>query len=243
MNIQEYHLKRATLLQEAPKYRTLCTTCIQPQFGCYCAQVQAFDSKINFVVLIHPIEVKRRIATGRMSHLTLKGSHLIQGQDYTQDQYVNDLINDPEYHSVILYPGQNSKNVSPLNTEEKIALFPQGKKIRIFVIDGTWATARKMVRLSENLKQLPKICFTPAKPSNFRVRKQPGVECYSTIEAIHHTIELLGDSQGFNTATREHDNLLNVFDYMVERQLEFIRESNANPKATTYRREAQKKSA
>ncbi|MBC7458958.1 MAG: DTW domain-containing protein [Bdellovibrionaceae bacterium] len=243
MNIQEYHLKRATLLQEAPQYRTLCTTCIQPQFGCYCAQVNTFDSKINFVVLIHPIEAKRRIATGRMSHLTLNDSHLIQGQDYTQDRYVNNLINDSEYHSVILYPGHQSKNVSPLNREEKAALFPTDKKLRIFVIDGTWATARKMVRLSENLKQIPRICFTPAKPSNFRVRKQPGAECYSTIEAIHHTIELLGDSQGFNTSTREHDHLLNVFDYMVERQLEFIRESNANPKASTYRREAQKKSA
>lgn len=243
MNIKEYHAKRSLLLEHQPHYRMLCTTCIQPQFGCYCAQVKAFDSKINFVVLIHPIEAKRRIATGRMSYLTLKGSHLIQGQDYSDNQDVTDLINDPEYHSVILYPGQNSQNVSPLNTKEKAALFPQGKKLRIFVIDGTWATARKMVRLSENLKQLPKICFTPAKPSNFRVRKQPGAECYSTIEAIHHTIELLGDSQGFNTMTREHDNLLNVFDYMVERQLEFIRESNANPKATTYRREAQKKSA
>ena len=243
MNIQDYQNRRAALLQQEPQFRVLCTTCIQPQFGCYCAQVKAFDAKINFVVLIHPIEAKRRIATGRMSHLTLKGSHLIQGQDYSENQDVTDLINDPEYHSVILYPGHQSLNVSPLNSAEKVVLFPAGKKLRIFVIDGTWATARKMVRLSENLKQLPRICFTPAKPSNFRVRKQPGAECYSTIEAIHHTIELLGDSQGFNTATREHDQLLNVFDYMVERQLEFIRESNANPKATTYRREAQKKSA
>ena len=114
MNIQEYHLKRATLLQTAPKYRTLCTTCIQPQFCCYCSQVQAFDSKINFVVLIHPIEVKRRIATGRMSHLTLKNSHLIQGQDYTLNSDVNHLIDDPDYYSVILYPVSLSKNVSLL---------------------------------------------------------------------------------------------------------------------------------
>lgn len=243
MNIKDYQAQRSLLLQHQPHYRNLCTKCIQPQFGCYCAQVQAFDSKINFVVLIHPIEAKRRIATGRMSHLILKDSHLIQGQDYTHDSSVNKLIDDPKYHSVILYPGINSKNISQLEPSEKVKLFPQEKKLRIFVIDGTWATARKMVRLSENLKQLPKICFTPTQPSNFRVRKQPGAECYSTIEAIHHTIELLGESQGFKASSRQHDNLLHVFNYMVERQLEFIRESNAHPKATTYRREAQKKSA
>ena len=243
MDLKEYQAKRSRLLEHQPAYRTLCTTCIQPEFGCYCAQVQAFDSKINFVVLIHPIEAKRRIATGRMAHLTLKGSHLIEGQDYSQNQAVTDLINDTEYHSVILYPGHQSQNVTPMTAEEKTALFPSNKKLRVFVIDGTWATARKMVRLSENLKALPRISFTPTKPSNFRVRKQPGAECYSTIEAIHHTIELLGESQGFDIQSGEHESLLNVFDYMVERQLEFIRESNRNPKATTYRREAQKKSA
>jgi hypothetical protein len=52
------------------------------------------------------------------------------------------------------------------------------------------------------------------------VRKQPAQECYSTIEAIHHTIELLGPSCGFSVAQREHDRLLFIFDKMVSRQLD-----------------------
>jgi DTW domain-containing protein YfiP len=241
MNLKEYQLKRANLLLQAPKYRVLCSACAQPDFGCYCAQVQSFDAKINFVVLIHPVEVKRRIATGRMSHLCLKDSYLIKGQNYTEDNLVNELIQDYEHHSVILYPGPASKNLSLLPTKEKANLFPKNKKLRIFVIDGTWATARKMIRQSENLNVLPRICFSPEKPSNFRVRKQPHPNCYSTIEAIHHTIELIGESQGFSVKKREHDKLLQVFDYMVERQLGFIRESNLNLRVASYRREGQKK--
>lgn len=241
MNLQQYQLKKAKQLSEAPKYRTMCETCHQPDFGCYCSHVQPFDAKINFVILIHPVEAKRRIATGRMSHLTLKNSHLIKGQNYTQDKSVNELINDPEYHSVILYPGNNSKNLSLTFEKEKQTLFPKNKKLRIFVIDGTWATAKKMIRQSENLKSLPRICFNPEKPSNFRVRKQPKANCYSTIEAIHHTIELIGETQGFQVAQRKHDNLLKAFDYMVERQLNFIRETNLNLRKASYRREGQKK--
>jgi len=241
MNLQQYQIKKAKQLSETPKYRILCETCHQPDFGCYCSQVQRFDAKINFVILIHPVEAKRRIATGRMSHLILKDSHLIKGQNYTNDRSVNDLINDPEYHSVILYPGNNSKNLSLTFEKEKAELFPKNKKLRIFVIDGTWATAKKMLRQSENLKSLPRICFNPEKPSTFRVRKQPKPNCYSTIEAIHHTIELIGETQGFNTQNREHDKLLKVFDYMVERQLTFIRETNSNLRIASYRREGQKK--
>lgn len=225
MDITAYRLKRGQLLLEEPKYRTLCSVCIQPDFSCYCAHIQTFDPKINFVVLIHPIEMKRRIATGRMSHLCLQGSHLIQGQNYTHNPIVNELIADKEHHSVILYPGLISKNVSDLPEEEKQALFPKHKKLRIFVIDGTWTTARKMIRLSENLNNLPRICFSPKTPSNFRVRRQPHPGCYSTIEAIHHTIELLGKSQNFDVSERAHDKLLTVFNHMVERQLQLTKES------------------
>ena len=100
-----------------------------------------------------------------MSHLCLKDSYLIKGQNYSEDNLVNDLIEDDNFHSVILYPGPTSKNLSALPEIEKESLFPKNKSLRIFVIDGTWATARKMIRQSENLKTLPRICFSPAKPS------------------------------------------------------------------------------
>lgn len=225
------------------KYRTLCGCCAQPDFSCYCGEIKKFDSHINFVILIHPIEAKRRIATGRMSHLSLENSYLIKGQDYTANAIVNQRIEDSSCHSVILYPGQKSQNLTALDDEKRSKLFPNNKKLQIFVIDGTWATARKMIRQSKNLQQLPKICFTPAAPSNFRVRKQPNSSCFSTIEAIHQTIELVGPGMGFSLSTRKHDALLNVFNFMVENQLAFIRNSNSNLRETTYRREGQQKIA
>ena len=205
--------------------------------------VKKFDCGINFVLLIHPIEVKRRIATGRMSHLCLENSFLIKGQNYTDNNLVNERLADASCHSVILYPGIQSENISKLSNLERADLFPKNKKLQIFVIDGTWATARKMVRQSLNLLNLPRISFTPEKPSNFRVRKQPSSVCYSTIEAIHHTIDLLGDSQGFTTSNRAHDGLISVFNFMVENQLEFIKKSNLNPRESAYRREGQRKIA
>jgi DTW domain-containing protein YfiP len=99
----------------------------------------------------------------------------------------------------------------------------------LFVIDGTWATARKTMRLSQNLRSLPQICFTPPGPSNFRVRKQPRPECLSTIEAVHHSIELLGESVGFDVKSRKHDQLLTLFDQFVDRQISYV-SSSARPR-------------
>ena len=229
MELKNYH--------DQTVYREHCPVCIQPRTGCYCPHVQRFDPNISFVILIHPIEMRRRIATGRMSHLCLEQSHLISGQNYSDNEIVNGLIQDPQRHSVILYPGPDSQNLSSMPQDQRRELVPAGKKLTVFVIDGTWATAKKMMRESQNLRALPQICFAPEKPSTFRVRKQPSDLCYSTIEAIHQTIELLGDSQGFVTAQRWHDNLLEVFDVMVERQLDYLKTSEEKNGAFTSRQE------
>lgn len=236
MDLLEYKKRRESLLLETPRYRHLCTRCLQPEFGCYCAHIQSFDPALRIVILIHPIEVRRRIATGRMSHLCLQGSEMIAAQDYSDNREVNRILEDPRNQPMVLYPGPQSFNLTHANSAEKAALFETGKKPVIFVIDGTWATAKKTMHLSRNLKTLPRIAFTPPGRSRFRVRKQPGVDCYSTIEAIHHLIELLGDREGFPIQERRHDRLLRVFDKMVERQLDFIRDAYENPKSTSYRR-------
>jgi len=236
LDIATYRKNREEIDAQKVQYRSLCTDCMQPSFSCYCAHIQKFNPQIKFVILIHPIEMRRRIATGRMSHLTLENSELIMGLDYSNDGRVNELLSNQNLNCVLLYPGKNSKDVSKLGENEKSLMFENQRTLTVFVIDGTWATARKMVRLSQNILNLPRICFTPDTPSRFRVRKQPAPECYSTIEAIHHTIEILGKRAGFNSEGREHDKLLHVFDKMVERQLEFIRDAYDNPHSTSYRR-------
>lgn len=236
MDIETYRTLREKQQQEAPKYRDLCVQCLQPQFGCYCSYIKKFDPKIKFVILIHPIETKRRIATGRMAHLCLENSELIVGQDYTQNRQVNDILKNPQFQSLVLYPGRDSRNLTKADSHSKAKLFADDKTPVIFVIDGTWATAKKTMHLSQNLKSLPRICFTPPGPSQFRVRKQPGVECYSTIEAIHHSIELLGEVVGFDLKSGQQDSLTYVFQKMVERQLGFIQEAFDNPRSNSYRR-------
>jgi DTW domain-containing protein YfiP len=235
LKLHDYLSKRQALIAQAPQVRAACNVCRQSKFNCYCAHVQRFDSGITFAILIHPIEVQRRIATGRMSHLCLENSYLIEGEDFSAHELVNALIDDPNNQCVMLYPGQDSLNLSELSEADRSAPFARNKKLVIFVIDGTWATARKMVRYSEKLGVLPRICFSLDQPSNFRVRKQPAAGCYSTIEAIHQVIELLGHLYGMSTASRQHDNLLDVFDRMVEQQLQFVPPHHRNAYATSKR--------
>lgn len=220
VTLEIYHQRRAEALKEQPAQRLRCSHCLQPPFSCYCKWLMPFDPQIHFAILMHPIEQRRRIATGRMSHLSLPNSRLIVGHNLSQNERLNELLDDPSYFCVMLYPGRRSVNISLLNEEARTAWIPKGKKLAVLVIDGTWATARQMVNQSSNLQNVARVGFTPPGPSMFRVRQQPRPECVSTIEAIHHCVELLGPACGFETLSRQHDGLMYVFDQMVRRQLE-----------------------
>ncbi len=202
--------------------RQICSQCIQPQFACYCHHLRPFDPHLEFAILIHPIEYKRRIASGRMSHLMLKHSHFILGSDFTNHLEVNALLMNTKLSPLLLYPGKNSINLTSLNRNERTSLVEPHRKPLIFVIDGTWNSAKKTMYLSENLKTIRRISFVAPTQSNFRVRKQPALGCYSTLEAIHHTIELLGPSFGFDLQDRKHDQMLEVFNALVDQQLDLI---------------------
>ncbi len=203
-------------------YRQSCQKCLRPLSCCYCHLIEKIDAKIQFVILIHPLEAQRKIATGRMAHLCLSDSLLIKGKDFTQHETVNQLIQNPNHHCLLLYPGPEAIDLSKvIDFGANPLVFPVNKKPVIFVIDGTWCTAKKTFRLSANLRKLPRVCFTPEMPSQFRIRRQPAPNCYSTIEAIHYILERLAGPKENPLRHRPHDGLMKVFTHMVEQQISF----------------------
>ena len=155
----------------------------------------------------------------------LKNSIWRMGHLFGDSVEVNALLGDPGRDCVMLYPGVQAANLTHMSPEARALLTASARRLTIFVIDGTWSTARTTVNQSPNLKAMRRICFTPAGVSNFRIRQQPRPECYSTIEAIHHTIELLGCAS--DDGSRPHDRLLRVFDKMVDRQIELAHSVSA----------------
>lgn len=227
MDLAGYLKKKRTQKLHYRADRKLCIECRQPDFNCFCSQVNKFNPKIEFVILIHPLETKRRVATGRMTFLSLENSHILKGPSFGDSKKINMLLNQPGYQNIVLSPGNEATNLTNCSQKDLNEHFPKGKKLRVFVLDSTWSTANKMFKETPQLHKLKRYFFTPDKASNIRVRKQPNDNCHCTLEAIHHVIELLGPSQGFDVLSRQHDNLLRPFNWMIEQQLKRI-EKNKN---------------
>lgn len=206
---------------ESASFRAWCGRCRRPRVTCFCALIEPFDSLPRFAILSQPRETKHRLGTGRMAHLGLSNSLWHEGIDFTRHPQVNQVIGDAGNAPMLLYPGADAVNISQLNSLERRRLIAGPRTPVVFVLDGTWKSVRKMLRLSANLRDLPRICFQPPTPSAYGFRREPRPECYSTIEAIHQVIELFHDSANDGVTERRHDRLLKAFHFMVATQLAY----------------------
>jgi len=173
---------------------------------------------------MHPQEAKKiRNGTGRLAHLILSNSEIFFGLDFSIHPKVQDLLADERYNPFILYPGKTSKDISEYDPEQ---LSENGKIPLVFVIDGTWKAAKKMMKMSQNLHDLPRISIFPKEPSRFLIKQQPNILCLSTIEAIFFLLSEL-ENKGLENLDGRHKNLLDVLDQMVKTQLAHINNSTA----------------
>jgi len=211
----------AGALVDRSEYRVRCYACRRPRGFCYCGLIEPFDSETRFVILTQPREARHKFGTGRMAHLGLRNSLVIEGVDFSADARVHREIHSAKGFPVVLFPGEGSINLSRLSLAERLALVPAGRQLIVFVLDGTWKSVRKMLRLSQNLANLPMIAFEPQSPSSYRIRREPKAHCYSTVEAIHQVLELFSPRGQSQPA---HDNLLAVFRWVIDRQLAYTAE-------------------
>jgi DTW domain-containing protein YfiP len=184
--------------------REVCLRCLRPQSVCYCAALTTIATRTRVVILQHPRERGMPIGTARMACLCLPNASLHVGVRWDDSDVLRSATGDPERPAVLLWPGDGARDL--------LAEPPTGP-VTLVVVDGTWPQAKNVVRDNPRLAALPRYAFRAPTPSNYRIRREPSVECVSTIEALMHALGALeGDAERFRA-------LQAPMDAMVDRHL------------------------
>jgi DTW domain-containing protein YfiP len=181
----------------------VCLRCRRPRSVCWCALLPRLETRTHVVFLQHPRERYVAVGTARMAHLALPNSELHSGVVFGSRHEVASLAARPK--AVVLFPGPGARDVGQL---------APGEVETLFIVDGTWPLAHKVLKQNPFLQTLPRIQFIPRKPGNYRIRKEPAANCVSTIEAVAEVLgRLEGDPERFA-------QMLPAFDRMVDWQIE-----------------------
>jgi len=180
---------------------------------------------------MHPKEYrKEKIGTGIMTQLQLENSEIIVGVDFTNHKRVNEILT-KEKNCFLLYPGKDNFNLS-IKKSAEINSF-MGTNPHLFLLDGTWPCARKMLTQSTNLQQLKRVSFDNTIKSKFIIKQQPEALCLSTIESVYTVLNLLKEGGLEQCDTK---GFLTPFEKLIEYQLEY----KLNPNSKHYRSTANK---
>ncbi|MBQ0050952.1 MAG: DTW domain-containing protein [Treponema sp.] len=196
--------------------RTICFKCLRQIDSCLCKYVPPFDSGVKFVFLMHPKEAKRqRTGTGRIAHAGLIDSEILVGIDFTKNARLCELLADPQYYPVMLYPGEDAWNSQKEGFKAEIG----NRKLLAIIIDSTWFCSKKMIRLSTNITALPKLSFSGSYRSIFTFKKEPSEECVSTIETCYYLIKELQQAEIVSKDVNP-ECLMTAFKEMIKFQLQ-----------------------
>lgn len=206
----------------------LCLKCRRRLRTCVCETLKPFETNSKFIILMHPMEFKKeKVGTGRFTHLLLKNSEILVDVGFDENARFQELLKDPQYETYVLYPGENTINLSEKTSVQTLS----SKKLQFIVIDGTWPCAKKMMKLTRSLHHIPRVSFTTTRRSEFKVKHQPLPECLSTVESIHQVILDL-NQLGKESTNGQEENLMEVFRHTVKQQMELA----SDPERQGYRR-------
>ncbi|MFJ4144654.1 tRNA-uridine aminocarboxypropyltransferase [Pseudomonas sp. NPDC089734] len=182
--------------------RVRCERCLRPGNHCLCALIPQLDSRTRVLVLQHPSEVNHALNTARLAALGLVNAQLVVGEVFDD---LETLLNPPGYQARLLFPGEEAQVLTPYTGQDVPTL--------LVVPDGTWRKARKLLHLNPLLTTLPRVMLGAVPVSRYRLRKAPGPDALSTLEAITHALQALEPECSFSA-------LLRPFDALIEGQIE-----------------------
>lgn len=168
----------------SPFYCAHCTQCRLPVNACVCAKIQVCEMPFNIMICSHAKEWQKMDNTAHWAFLSSPEIERIKWHRKTER--INSTLALSELTELsgqyLLFPSDDAIDIQQpeLNIE------------RLWVVDGTWQEAQKMLRQSPWLNHLPKVKITSHADSQFVLRRnQRGL---STLEAIAMASSVRSDS-------------------------------------------------
>ncbi|MFL6635969.1 MAG: tRNA-uridine aminocarboxypropyltransferase [Massilia sp.] len=192
--------------------RPTCAACLRARSACICHWVRPLSSRVDLLILQHPLEVRNAKNSARLLHLCLPGSRLEVGEAFPD---LHALLYADGRVPVLLYP-ETPGGPAPV---AGVMLAPE--RLRLVVLDATWRKSRKMLHVNPELQRLPRLGLHDVPASAYRIRKAHAPHQLSTLEAAALA---LGQMESDADAYRP---LLQAFDGFVQQQAALF--SRLNP--------------
>ncbi|MBW2464040.1 MAG: DTW domain-containing protein [Deltaproteobacteria bacterium] len=148
-----------------------CADCGMGTGLCVCALIPRLAPRTTVVVVAHPWELDKPTNTGRFVARSLSGSRFL---------CTGDALPAPPPGAAVLFP-----------SDEAEELRPGAAVSSLYVPDGTYRQARRMIRRQAVLAALPRVALPRESRAVGHIRRGVRLDLLSTYEAVARALGLL----------------------------------------------------
>ncbi|KXF82677.1 hypothetical protein ATN88_14395 [Enterovibrio coralii] len=159
---------------------------------------------------MHETEVDRATNTGQLLENTLPHCRRHIWQRKTPPTELLTLLADPAAEPYLVFPGETA--ISLENVVKRTTSKPEAKPIHFIIIDATWQQARKMLRKSPWLEDVPTVCLPENLSTAYQLRRNQPEGGLCTCEVGIVLLEAMNEADNAQALTQYFQTFMQVFE-------------------------------
>ncbi len=207
----QFHLLRERCIAESTrefnargKSVIRCERCQLASYACICPFCPECDTRVEFVLLMHKLEVFKPTNTGRLlADLFPHRTHVFCWNRTQPDERLLALLQDTQRQCLVVFPADTreaqAKPRPVLTQMEAMQLAAEGKTLTFILLDGTWKQSSRMFHLSRWMEQVPCVLLPEGNARGYSVRKSHQDNYLSTAEAGALCLQMAGELENTET--------------------------------------------
>lgn len=170
-----------------------CDSCQLAVYACICEWQPHLHSRVEFVLLLHRIEIFKPTNTGRLiADLFPAQTHAFCWSRTEPEQALLELLNDKNRQCFIVFPADTPE--AKAKSRAVFTEIPDNEKIKTFILlDATWKQSGRMFHLSRWLEHVPCVSLPEGVLRGYAVRKSHQDDYFSTAEAAALCLQMAGE--------------------------------------------------
>ena len=166
-----------------------CEQCLIAKHYCICEGVEYASCSAAVCLLMYHNESFKPSNTGRLIAEIVPDNYAFRWDRTSPDPALLALLNNDKYQPFVIFPAEDVETDRVVTQVETHA----GKQPLFIFLDGTWREAKKMIRKSPYLDNLPVLSITSEKLSDYRLRVAPHAHQLGTAEVAIMVLALAGE--------------------------------------------------
>lgn len=166
-----------------------CEQCLIAKHYCICEGAEYASCSAAVCLLMYHNESFKPSNTGRLIAEIVPDNYAFRWDRTSPDPALLALLNNDKYQPFVIFPAEDVETDRVVTQVETHA----GKQPLFIFLDGTWREAKKMIRKSPYLDNLPVLSITAEKLSDYRLRVAPHAHQLGTAEVAIMVLALAGE--------------------------------------------------